>query len=108
MIDIMTNNTKKLTSLELNLDRDNIDKVLKSDWNEEKFKMAMVVGKMGVWEWNVATGQAEWSKELSLIHGLQTEKLSGPLEGFWKNLHPEDKEHIDLAMASIQNGSRGY
>src|SRR5205823_6399948 len=38
--------------------------------SEERLRLALDAGRMGVWDWNMATGEVNWSDNLEAIHGL--------------------------------------
>src|SRR5205807_6362603 len=37
---------------------------------EERLRLALKAGRMGVWDWNLTTGEIRWSENLEPIHGL--------------------------------------
>lgn len=66
--------------------------------SEQRLNFALEAGRMGAWEWNIATGQVTWSPSLERIHGLQG-PFGGTFEDFKADIHPGD---IDRVMAAIQ------
>ena len=66
--------------------------------SEERLRLALDAGKMGVWEWNLRTNAVWWSNKLEQIHGLEPGTFEGTLEAFQRLNHPDDRE---LAMAAI-------
>ncbi|MGH7833516.1 MAG: MASE1 domain-containing protein, partial [Candidatus Binatia bacterium] len=67
--------------------------------NESRLKLAMATGRMGAWEWNIATNQITWSPSLEEIHGLKPGKFGGRFEDFKRDVHPED---LDRLLAEIE------
>jgi PAS domain S-box-containing protein len=71
---------------------------------EERLRMALDAGRMGVWDWAPITGQLTWSEEHFAIMGvdpIRTDKLT---YSSWAGLvHPEDypnaKESMEAAIA---------
>jgi PAS domain S-box-containing protein len=62
--------------------------------SEERLRLALVAGRMGVWDWNLRTGSVDWTDTLELIHGLPPGIFTGtPGEGEeW--IHPDDRERV--------------
>jgi PAS domain S-box-containing protein len=67
--------------------------------SEEKLREGLVAARMAVWDWNLLTGEVEFTanSEEAFGHSWATEK-----EG-WSNVHPDDRqglrEIIDKAVA---------
>ena len=66
--------------------------------SEERLRLALDAGKMGVWEWNLQTSAVWWSDRLEQIHGLEPGTFEGTLEAFQRLIHPADR---DFVMAAI-------
>src|SRR5207247_2332251 len=49
--------------------------------SEERQRLALEAGRLGVWDWNLGTGQVQWSENLEPIHGLPRGGFAGTLEG---------------------------
>ena len=69
--------------------------------SEERLNLALTASGMGVWEWDIQTGNVFWSPECFKIMG--TDHFSGKFEAFTDALHPEDtarvRKAIDRAVA---------
>lgn len=61
--------------------------------SEERLSLALQSSMMGLWEWNVETGELYWSNELKKLYGL---KLSEQVdyEKYQSLIHPDDRAHI--------------
>ena len=64
----------------------------------EIFKLAVECSDLGVWEYNVATGQLIWSRKLYEIVGVEPGTLVN-FTDFHKFIHPED---LDMVRAEVQ------
>ncbi|MEX0760229.1 MAG: HWE histidine kinase domain-containing protein, partial [Tistlia sp.] len=62
--------------------------------SEERLQLALEAGRMGTWEWEVATSRVVWSAGLEEIHGLATGSFAGTFEAFQEDIHPEDRERV--------------
>jgi PAS domain S-box-containing protein len=74
--------------------------------SEERLRLALEAGRMGVWDWNVATNTVKWSENLEPIHGLAPGTFEGTMEAFQKLIHPEDRQLVQRAIEqALKRGS---
>jgi len=66
--------------------------------SEERLRLALNAGHMGVWDWNIQTGSLKWSDSLELVYGLQPGTFGGTLEDFAELIHPEDRPQVLAAL----------
>ena len=76
--------------------------------SEERLRLALDAGRMGVWDWNVLTGKVEWSENLEAIHGLAPGTFSGDLAGFQAPVHPDDRTRVQEAIDSALEAGVEY
>lgn len=50
---------------------------------------------IGSWEWNLVSGQTEWSDEFYRIHGLVRGEQENTYELSISFIHPDDREYVD-------------
>ncbi|MFP4503995.1 MAG: PAS domain S-box protein [Cyclobacteriaceae bacterium] len=62
--------------------------------NEASLKIAQKVAKIGSWEVNLVSGEAEWSEEFYRIMGFRPGEHSPANTDFYAYVHPEDVEHV--------------
>jgi PAS domain S-box-containing protein len=73
--------------------------------NEERLRLATQIGKVGIWEWNIALDRVLWSDSLYRIHGVDPQNFDGTVEAFAALVHPADKELVQTAIArSVHDG----
>jgi PAS domain S-box-containing protein len=65
-------------------------------------KLALASGRMGAWDWHIASARVSWSPELERIHGIAEGSFGGTFEAFQEDIHPEDKERV---LATIQGAA---
>jgi PAS domain S-box-containing protein len=71
--------------------------------SEERLKLALDAGQIGVWDWDVVQNQVEWSDLVYEIHGVPHGHFSGGVEEFARLIHPDDQEHVQSAIqAALQ------
>jgi PAS domain S-box-containing protein len=68
--------------------------------SEERRRLAIEAGEIGVWDWDIAGDRIEWSDRLYELHGVDPGSFGGSLADFSKLVHPEDAASIG---AAIQN-----
>jgi PAS domain S-box-containing protein len=74
--------------------------------SEERLRLALDAGRMGNWEWNVRTSEVVWSTELEALHGLAPGSFAGTFDAYEKDIHPDDRQAVRLAIAgTLQTGS---
>src|SRR5262249_34074998 len=62
--------------------------------SEERWRLALSAGDMGVWEWDLPSGKITWSEEHARLFGLTPSSFGGTFEDFASCVHPEDLSRI--------------
>ncbi|MDF0589996.1 PAS domain S-box protein [Candidatus Methanocrinis natronophilus] len=76
--------------------------------SEERLKLAVEGGNLGVWDWNLATGEEAFSDKWGEILGYSVEELKTSL-GIWDRLvHPDDHERVKQALRDHLDGLTPY
>ncbi|HXJ34666.1 MAG TPA: MASE1 domain-containing protein [Candidatus Eisenbacteria bacterium] len=74
--------------------------------SEQRLRFALAAGRMGVWDWNITSGEVKWSDNLEAIHGLTPGSFPGTFEGFRRLVHPDDHAKVDAAIArAVEEGT---
>lgn len=66
--------------------------------SEVRLRLALDAGRMGVWDWNVRSGDLKWSDSLEPLHGLAPGTFGGSMEHFTQLIHPDDREMVHTAI----------
>ncbi|WP_293340902.1 PAS domain S-box protein [Microcoleus sp. CAWBG58] len=66
--------------------------------NAEQLRNALSAARMGMWDWNLVTGQIKWSPEHALLFGLSPEDFDGRYETFDACVHPDDRQSLNQAI----------
>jgi PAS domain S-box-containing protein len=56
----------------------------------ERLELAQDAGGVGVWDWDVVSGQIEWTAKMFGLFGLDATKDTASFESWRRVLHPED------------------
>lgn len=76
--------------------------------NEERLRLSLDAGRMGIWDWNLLTNDLKWSENLEPIHGLAPGTFKGTFQAFQELVHPDDREPLQKAIAQSLNGQTGF
>lgn len=69
---------------------------------------ALDLAGVGVWRWQVATEQLEWTRNLESIHCLPSGTFDGTIASFTQDIHPDDKETVWAAIRGALETGEGY
>jgi PAS domain S-box-containing protein len=64
-----------------------------------QLELALEAGRMGTWQWSLATGDVTWSATLEHLYGFQPGTFPGTFESYTSRIHPDDRA---LAVANIE------
>src|SRR6266571_2171237 len=66
---------------------------------------AQALANLGSWEWDVRTKTGRWSDQLIRIFGLRHDQVPSNFDGFYKLVHPEDRERTArIANEALRGG----
>lgn len=68
--------------------------------SEARLAEAERVGRVGHWDWEVATNESHLSDEFCRIFGIEPSETRLTLETFLDIVHPDDRENVRSGMAS--------
>ena len=75
--------------------------------SEERLALALKVSNLGIWEWNVVTGELIWSDELKRLFGLKpSSKIT--FEKYQSLLHPDDRERMQAIINQAMADGKEY
>ena len=76
--------------------------------SEERLKMAVEGGKLGIWDWNLVTGEETFNEKWADILGYSRQDLEKTL-GIWGRLiHPDDRAEAKRALNDHLAGLTPY
>jgi PAS domain S-box-containing protein len=75
---------------------------------EERLRLALEAGRMGVWDWNILNGEIRWSENLEPIHGLAPGIFADSFEAFEELIHPDDRDSVSKAITRSIEDRSGY
>lgn len=77
--------------------------------SEERYTLAQKLSGVGNWDWDIRTGQFEWSEPVSKLLGVEQEDYEHTYHSFLKWIHPKDKHLVTEAInACVEEGLPYY
>jgi PAS domain S-box-containing protein len=75
---------------------------------EERLRMAVEAGQVGIWDWDMVSNGVEWSDRVYEMHGVAPGSDTGGLEGFRSRVHPQDWGRVHAALTQAIEGGPPY
>ncbi len=75
---------------------------------EQRLRLALDAGQMGVWEWNIQTGEVRWSEQLVPLLGMSAGSFGGTFDAFQALVHPDDRAVVVESIARAVELRAGY
>jgi len=76
--------------------------------SEERLRSAVEVGRLGLWDWNVRTGEVHWSEEHFRMEGYAVGEVTPSYEAWSGRIHPQDREATESALREAMEARREY
>jgi PAS domain S-box-containing protein len=71
--------------------------------SNERFELAQESAGVGVWDWNVVSGQIEWTSKMFELFGLDVEQDVASFDSWRRALHPEDRDGAEKQITQALN-----
>jgi PAS domain S-box-containing protein len=75
---------------------------------EGEIRTALEAADIGVWDWNLVTGEVAWSDNLERIHGFAPGTFGGTFDAYLADIHPEDREAVLASIERTLSGRREH
>ena len=66
--------------------------------SKESMHLAQQCVGIGIWEWDLETGELEWSEEIRRLHGFAGETFDGRYESWMESIHGEDRARVHQSI----------
>ncbi len=63
--------------------------------SELKLDLALKLGRMGTWNWDIVANTINWSANLAMIFGYAPGTFTASYKDFLELIHPEDRSRVD-------------
>lgn len=76
--------------------------------NAMQLQMAMHLGQMGSWTWDLEANTAVWDQATAEIFGLPAAMPQSTIDDIFERIHPDDLEVVHQDMARLIADDRGF
>ncbi|HJW34637.1 MAG TPA: PAS domain S-box protein [Holophagaceae bacterium] len=66
--------------------------------SEERYALVVRGAQVGIWDFNLQTGELYWSPRLKVQSGLGEDEATPTLHAWRESIHEEDRERVDRAL----------
>jgi len=74
----------------------------------EMLRVASEIGRVGLWDWNVETGEVVWSDEHYRMEGYEPGEIKPTFEAWAERVHPDDVETTTGKIAAAMESGQDY
>jgi PAS domain S-box-containing protein len=71
----------------------------------QRLELATQAAQLGVWDWNVQTGDLIWDKQMHIISKTDKNQFTGNIAFSLSHIHPEDSKQMQDSMQKLLNGA---
>ena len=75
---------------------------------EERLRSATEVARVGLWDWNVVTGEVTWSDEHFRMNGYAVGEVVPSYEAWAVRIHPDDRARTEAALKRAKDAHEEY
>jgi PAS domain S-box-containing protein len=75
---------------------------------EEQLRLALDVGGMATWDWQIGTGEVEWSDNLETVHGVAPGTFDAKSNSFLAAVHPDDVAAVTEGIDGTFSGESDF
>jgi PAS domain S-box-containing protein len=76
--------------------------------SEERFRLAISAGKIGIWDWDIENNYITWSERIYKIFGVGKKDFTGKFEDFEKLIYVEDRDEVKEAIQNAWESKDNY
>ena len=75
---------------------------------EERLRLALEVGRLGAWDWDLRTGEVSWSDEHYRMQGYKPGEVTPSYEAWALRIHPDDRPATEAALRAARDDGGDY
>jgi len=76
--------------------------------SQNRYALAQRVANIGVWEWNIRSGEIYWSEQIEPMFGFGHGEFGGTYEAFIECVHPEDHLYVNDSVKAAVEKDKDY
>lgn len=100
----LKNSEEKYRNLSFDLEKRVQRRTAEIEAIRQRLQLATQVANLGVWDWNIITGELFWDDQVFEIYGLSKSEFKVSVESFMSIVYPED---VALLIKYIQEAFEG-
>ena len=74
----------------------------------EWLSTALDAGRMGLWDWDLATGELRWSEGVGPLFGLEPGTLRSTYPAYVESIYPDDRARVEETLRGVAVHGRAY
>lgn len=74
----------------------------------QRLELAIRAGGLGIWDWNMLTGDLAWDDRMYELYGLSRDAFGGSIAAWENRLHREDRKRLAHALKEALAGERDF
>lgn len=78
------------------------------EYSEERLRSAIEIGRLGLWDWDIAGDKIHWSDEHFRMQGYAVGEIVPSYEAWASRLHPEDRAETEAALKKAMADRTDY
>lgn len=76
--------------------------------SEERLRLSQWYANIGMWDWNIQTGELFWSERIPQLFGYEPGTLETTYDNFLAAVHPDDRDALQQAVDAAVNDGAPY
>ncbi|HEU4960201.1 MAG TPA: CheR family methyltransferase [Sphingomonas sp.] len=76
--------------------------------SEARLQIAIDVGQLATWDWNLTSGTIAWNDEHFRIEGYEVGEVEPSYDAWVSRIHPDDREAAEAALAHARDSRQEY
>ena len=76
--------------------------------NERRLRLAQRAAEIGSWDWDINTGDLNWSEKIEPMFGFKKGEFKGTYEAFLKSIHPDDRSFVVKSVNDCLKHKKRY
>ena len=85
------------------------EKALKSlHDSEERYTLAQRAANIGSWDWDILTGDLQWSEQIEPMFGFARGEFGATYEAFLDCIHPDDRRYVEDSVNAAVEKNKDY
>lgn len=76
--------------------------------SEERLQIASSAAAIGIWDWNILSGEVVWDEQMYRLHGVEGQQVEKPFDLWLSMIHPDDAIPTEALLRQALNGQAEF